>query len=652
MERKLAIELIGITKRFGTKVLANNNVSLDLREGEILSLLGENGSGKTTLMNMIAGIYTPDSGKIVVRGEEVVIKSPIDAFNHHIGMIHQHFKLVDLFTAADNILLGERMPEFHAREERRKILESSRAEKETLNQQMQEHLASGGSKEDPEYKKMRQQFGKAGRRAAVSSNIQWLVKLGKCIKFNHLSRNRVKKLQTIVDGYGFNIDLSRKIYDMSVSEKQTVEIIKVLYRGADILILDEPTAVLTPQEIDKLFAVLRKMRDNGKSIIIITHKLNEVMAISDRVAVLRKGEHIATVETAQTSEKELTEMMVGQKIDLNIDREVPVNPRKRLCITGMNVVNKEGRTVVKDVSFDVYGGEILGIAGSSGNGQKELLEGIAGLQHRTGGDVIFHNPKENKPVTFFHKDLKKIRELAGRGFFHYPDGRPVDLSGMGAKEITRLVNDEQILFYEDEIIDLKDKTPREIQELGIKLSFVPEDRLNMGLVGSMSIIDNMMLRSYRKGKSFLVNRKRPKKLADDIIRDLEVATPSDTIPVRRLSGGNVQKVLVGREISSSPKVLMVAYPVRGLDINSSYTIYNLLNTQKKKNVAIIYVGEDLDVLLALCDRILVLCGGQVSGIVDARQITKEEIGLLMTKVPEEIQDYRYPDETGKGEDNG
>ncbi len=569
MGNNLAIEMIGITKAFGTKVVANKNVNMDLREGEILALLGENGSGKTTLMNMIAGIYAPDSGRILVRGEEVVIKSPIDAFDHHIGMIHQHFKLVDIFTAADNILLGDRK--------------------------------------------------------------------GPMI----LRKDRVKKLQAEVDRYGFNIDLSRKIYDMSVSEKQTVEIIKVLYRGADILILDEPTAVLTPQEIDKLFSVLRRMRDEGKSIIIITHKLNEVMAISDRVCVLRKGEHVATVETASTTERELTDMMVGQKIDLNINREEPEHPIPRLMIRDLSVVNKEGLTVVDGVSFDVCGGEILGIAGISGNGQKELLEGIAGLQPKSGGDVIFRNPKENKPVTFYHKDLKQIRAMAARGFFHDPEGNPVDLTGKSSKEIARLVNEEQILFYEDEIIDLKDKSPREIQELGIKLSFVPEDRLNMGLVGSMSIVDNMMLRSYRKGRSMFVNRKKPKQLADEIIHDLEVVTPSDMVPVRRLSGGNVQKVLVGREISSSPKVLMAAYPVRGLDINSSYTIYNLLNAQKKRNVAVVYVGEDLDVLLALCDRILVLCGGRVSGIVDARKITKEELGLMMTKVPDEIPVYTY-----------
>ncbi len=403
----------------------------------------------------------------------------------------------------------------------------------------------------------------------------------------------------------------------------------MLYRGANILILDEPTAVLTPQEIKTLFAVLREMKKDGKSIVIITHKLNEVMEISDRVAVLRKGEHIATVDTKDTNEKELADMMVGKKLDLNIDRKDPVDPQPRLVIEHMTVKNRDGLKAVDDVSFTINGGEILGIAGIAGNGQKELLEGIAGLQKVEKGDIIFHNPKENKPVTFFHKDLKQIKKMAAEGKFHDPDGKKWDFTGLSNKEITRLVNEEKVLFYEDEIIDLRHRTPREIQELGIKLSFVPEDRLNMGLVGNMSIVDNMALRSYRKGKSIFVNKKRPKTLADNIIRELEVVTPSDQTPVRRLSGGNVQKVLVGREISSSPKVLMAAYPVRGLDINSSYLIYNLLNQQKEKNVAVVFVGEDLDVLLALSDRLLVLSGGKVAGIVDARKVTKEEVGMMM-----------------------
>jgi len=545
-----------ITKTFGS-VIANNKVDLDIRKGEILSVLGENGCGKTTLMNMLAGIYFPDSGQIFVNGEEVTIRSPKDAFDLKIGMVHQHFKLVDVFTAAQNITLGIK------------------------------------------------------KKGAFSI------------------KKTAAEVREMSARYGFIINPNKRIHEMSVSEKQTVEIIKVLYRGANVLILDEPTAVLTPQEIKTLFNVLREMKKDGKSIVIITHKLNEVMEISDRVAVLRKGEHIATVETKDTSEKELADMMVGKKLNLNIDRKDPVDPKPRLVIEHMTVKNRDGLKAIDDVSFTINGGEILGIAGIAGNGQKELLEGIAGLHRVESGDIIFHNPKKNKPVTFFHKDLKKIKRMAAEGCFHYPDGTKVDLTGKSNKEITRLVNEEQILFYEDEIIDLRHRTPREIQELGIKLSFVPEDRLNMGLVGNMSIVDNMALRSYRKGKSIFVNKKKPKALADKIISDLEVVTPSDMTPVRRLSGGNVQKVLVGREISSSPKVLMTAYPVRGLDINSSYLIYDLLNKQKEKDVAVVYVGEDLDVLLALSDRLLVLSGGKVAGVVDARKVTKEEVGLMM-----------------------
>ena len=499
-----AIELKGICKSFGT-IQANKNINLKVERGEILSLLGENGSGKTTLMNMISGIYYPDKGQIFIDGEEVSIKSPYDAYKYKIGMIHQHFKLVDIFTAAENIVLG----------------------------------------------------------------------------INDKSSFDIKKatiaVKEICDKYGFELDPKKKIYDMSVSEKQTVEILKVLYRGADILILDEPTAVLTPQETEKLFNVMRRMKEDGKSIIIITHKLHEVLAVSDKVSILRKGEYIGTVNTSETNETELTEMMVGKKVALNIDRPDPVDPKDRLIIAGLNCTNREGVQVLKDIGFTAKSGEILGIAGIAGSGQRELLEAIAGLQKLDEGEIIYNNPKT------------ELQE------------------------------------------NLRNKTPTQIRDLGVRLSFVPEDRLGMGLVGNMDITDNMMLRSYKKGKTAFLERNKPRELAEKIVEDLEVATPNVSTPVRRLSGGNVQKVLVGREIAASPTVLMAAYPVRGLDIKSSYLIYKLLNEQKMKGVAVIFVGEDLDVLIDLCDRILVLSSGHVTGIVDARNTTKEEIGVLMTK---------------------
>ena len=503
MAEALALELKGITKTFGS-VVANKDVDLKVYKGEILSILGENGSGKTTLMNMVSGIYYPDSGEILVDGKNVVISSPKDAFAYKIGMIHQHFKLVDVFTATQNIVLG--------------------------------------------------------------------------IKDGKYSIKAVeKRVREITEKYGFNIDLNKKIYEMSVSEKQTVEIIKVLYRGADILILDEPTAVLTPQETRKLFDILRKMKKDGKSIIIITHKLHEVLDISDRVTILRKGEYVGTVETKDATESSLTEMMMGEKVELNITREEPKNLTERLVVENLTVIKSDGTVALDNVKFNAYGGEILGVAGISGCGQKELLESIAGLQVTTKKSSILYKPDDLGP-----------QQLVG-------------------------------------------KTPREIRKLGVALSFVPEDRLGMGLVGNMDIIDNMMLRSYKSGRGSFLNRKQPKSLATEIIENLEVVTPSASTPVRRLSGGNVQKVLVGREISSAPKVLMVAYPVRGLDINSSYTIYNLLSEQKKNGTSIIFVGEDLDVLLELCDRIMVINSGRITGIVDGRTATKEEIGLLMTK---------------------
>jgi len=558
VEGTVALELRGVTKKFGDNY-ANKNVDLTINHGEILSILGENGSGKTSMVNMIAGIYFPDEGEILVDGEPVIIASPKDAFKYKIGMIHQHFKLVDVFSATENIVLG---------------------------------IEGDG-------------------------------------KFN--LKEATARVTQITEKYGFELDPNKKIYAMAVSEKQTVEIIKVLYRGADILILDEPTAVLTPQEIDKLFAVLRRMRDDGKSIIIITHKMNEVLSLSDRVAVMRKGEHIATVNTKETNEAELTEMMTGKKVSLNIDRSEPKNLQDRLIIKNVTSTSDDGVKVLDNISFTARSGEILGIAGIAGSGQRELLEAIAGLKQIESGEVIFNRPKKNMPVSFYHKSLAEVKALAKEGKFHYEDGTAVNFDGMSTKKIRQLVNDGKVLFNDDDVMSLRDKSPLQIREVGVRLSFVPEDRLGMGLVGNMDIVDNMMLRSYKRGKSAFVDRKKPHDLAIEIIKGLEVVTPDEYTPVRRLSGGNIQKVLVGREIAEAPSVLMAAYPVRGLDINSSYTIYYLLNKQKENGVAVIFVGEDLDVLIDLCDRILVINSGRITGTVDARSVTKEEIGLLMTK---------------------
>ncbi len=495
--KNVAVKFENITKTFGS-VIANKGVTFEVFEGEILSLLGENGSGKTTLMNMLSGIYYPDEGVISVYGKPVVIQSPKDAFDNKIGMVHQHFKLVEVFTALQNIAL---------------ILEK-------------------GQKYD--LKKIREDVEK------------------------------------ICSKYGFEIDLDKKVYNMSVSEKQTLEIVKVLFRGADVLVLDEPTAVLTPQETKKLFAVTKNMREDGKSIIIITHKLNEVMEISDRVAILRKGEYVGAVNTKETNEKELTEMMVGKKVELRIDRPKTDFDLPLLEIRDLIVRSDDGAVAIDNASFYIRGGEILGVAGITGCGQKELCEAIAGIRHIESGAII-------------HEGESMV-------------GLP----------------------------------PKTIIEKGVSMSFIPEDRLGMGLVPSMSITDNMMLKTYGDNKGFFVDRKKAREQANYLIDKLAIATPSSETPVRLLSGGNVQKVLVGREIESSPNVIVTAYPVRGLDINSSYQIYDILNEQKQKGTGILFIGEDLDVMLALCDKIMVLCHGKVMGVVHANKTTKEELGLMMT----------------------
>ncbi len=513
-DKNAAIELKGIRKTFGS-VVANDSVDLQVRKGEILALLGENGSGKTTLMNMLSGIYKPDSGTIYVNGEQVSIHSPEDSKRLKIGMVHQHFKLVEKFTAADNIIL-------------------SSEEKEGA----------------------------------------------------FLTKERFSKIKEVSEKFGFDIDPEKHVCDMSVSEKQTVEILKVLYYGAEILILDEPTAVLTLQETRKLFSILRVMRDKGCAIIIITHKLNEVMEISDRVTVLRKGMSVATVNTAETNASELTDLMVGHAVELSIDRP-ECNPGDvYLELKDVSVLGDEGVLAVNNVSFAVRSGEILGIAGVSGSGQKEICEAVAGLRKLEEGAILCKNEH------------------------------------------------------------IEGKTPKQIIAHGVSMSLIPEDRLGMGLAASLSITDNMMLKNYSDGKGPFIDRLKARKEASKIIDELEVVTPGTETPVRRLSGGNVQKVLLGREILAEPDILITAYPVRGLDINSSYTIYNTLNAEKQKGTAVLFVGEDLDVMLELCDRILVLCHGKVTGVVDARTASKEEIGLLMTDAHSSVS-LIDEDESGK-----
>lgn len=533
-----------ISKKFGN-IYANRNINITLEKGEILALLGENGSGKTTLMNMLCGIYMPDSGEIFIRGEKAIINSPQDSKSLGIGMVHQHFKLVENFSTADNILIGEKNSSVDIRKEWNTLNEKRRYKDE---------------------KKGLFYLKKFFMRIGLI--LKWIFKP---LFASILTKKRFKKIENKIKEFGFDLDVRKKVSDMSVSEKQALEIIKVLYYGADIIVLDEPTAVLTVQEIDKLFAVLKKMKEKGHSIIIITHKLNEIKEISDRVAIMRKGEYVDTVKTANTSIQELTNMMVGERVELKIERSPITQSLPLLEIRELKVMKDDGSVAIDDMSFYIRGGEILGVAGISGCGQKELCEAIAGLRKIKGG-VICHK------------------------------GKP--LNGLSPKQI--------------------------IQE-GIAMSFIPEDRLGMGLAPSLDISDNVILKDYNeKWYNPFIDRKKANKRAEEIVEELKIVTPSIHTAVRKLSGGNVQKVLVGREIQQGPDVIVTAYPVRGLDINSSYAIYNILNNEKERGTGILFVGEDLDVLLALCDKIMVICHGKLMGVVHADKITKEEVGLMMT----------------------
>jgi ABC-type uncharacterized transport system ATPase subunit len=497
MQADSAIQMVNISKAFGL-VKANEDVNLTVYDGEVHALLGENGAGKSTLMNMLSGIYNPDSGSIYIHGKEVHFSSPKDSIALGIGMVHQHFKLVDVLTAKENIVLGQK----------------------------------GG--------------------------------------FFTKGKDLTRKIKEISDQYGLDINPDKKVYDMSVGEKQTLEIIKVLYRGAKILIMDEPTAVLTPQEIKRLFQIIKNMKEQGCAVVIITHKLNEVMEISDSITVLRKGKSIATVDRATVEVPSLIEMMVGKKIDLSIEKKVTHDKKEILEVDNLLVLDHDKKNALEDVSFTLSTGEILGVAGVAGSGQKELCECLAGLARAEKGRVFFEGDN-----------------ILGR-------------------------------------------SPRDIIRLGIRMGFIPEDRLGMGLVANMDIVHNIILKDYQNQPGLFLKRAECAKKATRIVNKLDIQTPSIHSPVRKLSGGNIQKVLLGREIDSNPRVLITAYPVRGLDIGASYKIYDLLNEQKEAGVAVLFVGEDLDVLMELCDRIMVLCNGRITGIVDPSEVTKEDIGLLMT----------------------
>lgn len=494
----LMVEMRGVTKRF-PGVVANHDVTLRVSAGEIHALLGENGAGKSTLMSILAGLYQPDEGQIILRGRPVDIRSPKDALDLGIGMVYQHFMLVKPMTVAENIILGLDSSRF--------VLDLPSVEREVAE----------------------------------------------------LSRR-----------YGLAVDPKAAIWQLSVGEQQRVEILKLLYRGADILILDEPTAVLTPQESEELGRTLRNMAAEGKSVIFITHKLDEVMSFAHRVTVLRGGKVTATVDVANTTKQELARLMVGRDVSFHIEKE-PVRPGSVVLeVENLQARNEKGLPALRGVSFTIREGEILGIAGVAGNGQQELADVIAGLRRATGGRV----------------------RLLGR--------------------------------------DITNCSPYEAAQAGV--SYVPGDRLGVGLAPNMTVSDNLIMKGYRHaplGNGPFLNFSAIHDFAHQLIDRFNIACPSAATPVRMLSGGNLQKTILAREISAGRGLLIAVHPTRGLDIGATKAVQQTLLAERARGTAILLIGEDLDELIEMSDRIAVMYEGEIVGIRPTEGVDIEELGLMM-----------------------
>jgi general nucleoside transport system ATP-binding protein len=500
----IVLEARGITKHF-PGVLANDRVNFELRKGEVHALLGENGAGKTTLMNLLYGLYRPDAGEFLRNGKKFLVNSSKDAIDQGIGMVHQHFMLIPVFTVTENIMLGD-----------------------------------------------------------------------ESVKRGALDRKFVSKRVTeLSQNYGLEVDPEAYVRDLPVGVQQRVEIIKTLYRDADILILDEPTAVLTPQEVEDLFRIICDLTAKGVSVIFISHKLKEVLAIADRITVMRSGRVVGTVIPSETDEAKLAAMMVGREVILWVDKP-PAQPKEQaLEVSDLSVVDKRGLEAVRGVSFSVRYGEILGIAGVQGNGQTELVEALTGLQTPTAGKVIIAN-----------------RDVTG-------------------------------------------KPPRPIIEAG--LSHVPEDRQRHGLVMSYPVADNLVLCTYYLppyGVKGVMQNKAVDANARELITRFDIRTPSPYVMVSKLSGGNQQKVIVARELSRDIKLLVANQPTRGLDVGSIEYIHSQIVEIRNQGTAVLLVSAELDEIMALSDRIAVMYRGKIVGIVNADQITREELGLMMAGVTE------------------
>ncbi|BFH64672.1 ABC transporter ATP-binding protein [Paenibacillus azoreducens] len=494
------VELKQITKRF-PGIVANDSISLKLHKGEIHALLGENGAGKSTLMNIVFGLYQPDEGSIEINGKPVIIDSPNKAIDLGIGMVHQHFKLVQPFTVTENIVLG--------------------MEPKTMGIQL-------------DYK------------------------------------TSVAKIKKLSDQYGLKVNPNAKIQDISVGMQQRVEILKTLYRGADILIFDEPTAVLTPQEISDLMGIMRRLVEEGKSIILITHKLKEIMQISDTVTIIRRGKVIDTLKTSETNPNELAEKMVGRNVSFKVDKQ-PASPQQTVLeVKNLTMKNKDGIGVLNGLNLNVRAGEILGIAGVDGNGQSELIEALTGLAHVDSG----------------------IIELNGK--------------------------------------DITNKSPRQITESGV--SHIPEDRHKHGLVLDFSMSENMVLETYYQApynKSGFLNKKAIDTQAKRLIEEFDVRTPSIETKARSLSGGNQQKAIIAREIDKNPDLLIAAQPTRGLDVGAIEFVQKQLVAQRDQGKAVLLISFELDEILNVSDRIAVIYEGQIVGVVLPEETNDQELGLMM-----------------------
>ena len=501
---EIVLQAKNITKRF-PGVLANDHINFDLREGEIHTLLGENGAGKSTLMNILDGIYYPNEGEIYIRGKRANIRSPFDAMRYGIGMIHQHFMLVDTLTVLENIILG-------------------------LKDQ----------------------------------------------KFVINKKEIADKILEISDKYKFDLKPYAKIWQLSVGEQQRVEIVKMLFRGANILILDEPTAVLTPQESEALFKILKQMKSEGKSIIFISHKLNEVMEISDRITVLRKGKVIGTVNKSETNQRELARMMVGREVLFRLERKPLKEGKEILKVDNVEAFNDRGIKILNKISFSVHAGEIFGLAGVAGNGQKELAQVITGLRKATGGRVF-----------------------------------------LNGKDITN-------------------KHPLRISQSGV--NYVPPDRLKVGLVPNLSSVENAILRIYRRepvGKNGFIDYKKAREFTEDLIEKYNIMVPRIDAPVKLLSGGNMQKLLLAREITEKPSLLIAVHPTRGLDVGATEFIRKKLLEVRDSGMAVLLISEDLDEILMISDRIGVIYEGKITGIVNAKDADVHRLGLLMAGATDE-----------------